>query len=66
MEKYKFYSVDSTSWLSGNKFGAVYLFNGKTMKKQLKKPGQRVKTKEVAKHNFKEWVKFSQYAENNL
>lgn len=66
MEKYKFYSVDSTSWLSGNKFGAVYLFDGKTMQKQNKKLGQRVKTNEVAIHNFSEWVKFSKYAENNL
>ncbi len=66
MEKYKFYSVDSTSWLSGNKFGSVYLFNGKTMIKQNKKPGQRVKTNEVAIHNFNEWVKFSNYAEKNL
>jgi len=66
MEKYKFYSVDSTSWLSGNKFGAVYLFNGKTMQKQNKAIGQRVKTTEVAMHNFNEWVKFSKYAENYL
>lgn len=66
MEKYKFYSVDSTSWLSGNKFGAVYLFNGKTMIKQNKQLGQRVKTNEVAIHNFSEWAKFSKYAENNL
>lgn len=66
LEKYKFYSVDSTSWLSGNRFGAVYLFNGNTMIKQNKQLGQRVKTSEVAFHNFSEWVKFSKYAENNL
>ena len=66
LEEYKFYSVDSTSWLSGNRFGAVYLFNGKTMIKQNKKEGQRVKTNEVALHNFKEWVKFSKYAEVKL
>lgn len=66
MVKYKFYSVDSTSWLSGNKFGAVYLFDGKTMHKQNKQIGQRVKTNEVAIHNFTEWVKFSKYAKTNL
>jgi hypothetical protein len=66
LEKYKFYSVDSTSWISGNKFGSVYLFDGKSMAKQNKKPGQRVLTNEVAKHNFSEWVKFSKYAEQNL
>jgi hypothetical protein len=66
LEKYKFYSVDSTSWLSGNKFGSVYWFDGKTMQKKNKQEGQRVKTHEVAMHNFKEWVKFSKYAETNL
>lgn len=66
MEKYKFDSVDSTSWLSGNRFGAVYLFNGRTMQKKNKQIGQRVKTIETAQHNFAEWVKFSKYAEQNL
>lgn len=66
MEKYKFHSVDSTSWLSGNKFGAVYLFDGKTMQKQNKKDNQRVKTNKTTVHNFQEWVKFSKYAEQNL
>jgi hypothetical protein len=66
LEKYKFYSVDSTSWLSGNKFGSVYWFDGKTMQKKNKQEGQRVKTHEVAIHNFKEWVKFSKFAETNL
>lgn len=66
LEKYKFYSVDSTSWLSGNRFGAVYWFDGKTMKKQNKAIGQRVKTNMTAINNFNEWVKFSKYAENFL
>lgn len=66
LEKYPFYSVDSTSWLSGNRFGSVYKFNGKTMIKFDKQKGQRVKTQETAQHNFNEWIKFSQYAENNL
>lgn len=66
MNKYKFYSVDSTSWLSGNKFGAAYFFNGKVMEKQTKQVGQRMKGKEVALHNFAEWVKFSKFAEINL
>lgn len=66
LEKYKFYSVDSTSWLSGNRFGAVYWFNGKTMIKQKKKQGQRIITSKAARNNFKQWVKFSKYAEHNL
>lgn len=66
MEKYKFYSVDSTNWLSGNKFGAVYWFDGKTMQKKTRESWQRVKTNEVAINNFSEWVKFQKYAEHNL
>jgi hypothetical protein len=66
MEKYKFYSVDSTSWLSGNRFGGVYVFNGRTMEKHNKKNGQRVVTNATAIHNFEQWVKFSNYAEKNL
>ena len=66
IEKYNFYSVDSTSWLSGNRFGSVYWFNGRTMKKQNKKKGQRVITNKTAQNNFNEWVKFSKYADNNL
>lgn len=66
MKKYKFYSVDSTAWLSGNKFGAVYWFDGKSMKKQIKQSGKRIKSGDVAIHNFSEWVKFSNYAEKYL
>lgn len=66
LRKYKFYSVDSTAWLSGNRFGAVYYFDGKTMQKIKVPEGKRVKTKETALHNFNEWVKFSKYAELNL
>ncbi len=66
LEKYRFDSVDSTSWLSGNRFGAVYKFNGRTMIKVDKKEGQRVKNYETAMNNFVEWVKFSQYAEKYL
>ncbi len=65
--QYHFDSVDSTSWVSGNRFGSVYKFNGKTMIKFDKKDGQRLaNSKEVAVHNFKEWVKFADYAEKYL
>lgn len=66
IKKYHFDSVDSTSWVSGNRFGAVYYFDGSTMKKINKQPGKRVKTNQVAIHNFIEWKKFSKYAERNL
>ena len=65
--KYHFDSVDSTSWVSGNRFGKVYKFNGKTMIWYDKKEGQRLAdSRKVAVHNFKEWAKFAEYAKNNL
>lgn len=63
LEEYDFYSVDSTSWLSGNRFGSIYKFNGKTMLKFDKPDGMRVKTNATAKNNFYEWVKFANYKE---
>jgi len=66
IKEYKFDSVDSTSWLSGNRFGAIYKFNGKTMEKISKQPGQRAKTTDAAMNNFKEWVKFTIYADKYL
>lgn len=66
LRKYHFDSVDSSSWTSGNRFGHVYRFNGRTLEKINKPEGFRVRTRETAIQNFTEWVKFSQYAERNL
>ena len=66
LHKIPFYSVDSTSWLSGNRFGAVYRFNGNGFNKISKPAGMRVKTNLTADNNFYEWVKFQKYAEHNL
>lgn len=65
MNKYRFYSVDSTSWIYGNMSGTIFIFNGKTFDK-IKKSNSRLKTRMALEHNFKEWVKFSKYAEQNL
>jgi len=66
--KYKFYSVDSTSWISGQQFMMFYTFNGKTLiKTNLNKPNCRgVNPKGRLEYNFNEWVKFANYAEKNL
>lgn len=45
LPRFHFDSVDSTAWVSGNRFGAVYKFNGKTMVKYNKPAGMRVKIK---------------------
>lgn len=67
LEKYKFDSVDSSSWTAGNRFGSIYEFDGKTMKSHKRPDGQRLADqRKTALHNFNEWVKFSRYAERNL
>lgn len=67
LEQYHFDSVDSTSWTTGNRFGAIYKFNGKTMIKFSKPEGQRIgDSRGAAINNFNEWVKFQKYAEKNL
>ena len=64
--RYHFDSVDSTAWIAGNRFGYVYKFDGKTMQKINVPKGMRLKTKEVAQHNFNEWARFSKYAETHF
>jgi hypothetical protein len=59
-------SVDSTSWLMGNRGGFLYFFTGSAIVKRDKPPGTRLKAREVAIHNFFEWVKFQRYAEQHL
>ncbi len=67
LELYHFDSVDSTAWVSGNRFGALYQFDGRTMVKHTKPDGARmVNSKEAALNNFGEWLKFQRYAEKHL
>ena len=64
--KYPFDSVDSTSWIYGNKLGLIYRFDGYKMTIVKKPCGNRLIAKDVRLHNFFEWVKFQQYARVNL
>ena len=62
----RFDSVDSTAWTTGNRFGYVYKFDGKTMKKRNVPEGKRIGAiKEVALMNYKEWIKYQQYMERS-
>lgn len=67
LPKYHFDSVDSTAWTTGNRFGFIYKFDGKTMKKIDPPKNHRIsKPREAAVNNFDEWVKFQKYAVSNL
>lgn len=62
-----FDSVDSTAWTTGNRFGFIYKFDGKTMRKTDAPKGKRLgDPRTVALINYMEWIKFQKYAEVHL
>ena len=67
LPKCHFDSVDSTAWTTGNRFGFIYKFNGKTMTKVDCPNGKRLAdSRKVALINYTEWIKFQKYAETHL
>lgn len=67
LSKYHFDSVDSTTWLAGGRFGAVFHFNGRQMTRKDPRKGKRLADPSaVNKRNFHEWCKFQKYAEYHL
>jgi len=66
LAKYHWDTVDSTTWLYGNKSGKIFKFDGTTIKIIDKPKGTRLHSKAAEINNFNEWVKFQQYAEHNL
>ena len=66
LQEYDFYSVDSTSWNCGNRFGTIYNFTGSRLKVITRPENCRIITNKVLKHNFSEWVKYSKYADCNF
>lgn len=66
LQKYHFDSVDSTAWTTGNRFGYLYKFDGRTMQKINCPEEKRLRPAEAAIHNFREWEKFSKYAKTHF
>ena len=67
LPKLHFDSVDSTAWTTGNRFGFIYKFDGKTMQKIKAPEGKRLADpRKVALINYTEWLKFQKYADKNL
>ena len=66
LDRYSFYSVDSTNWLSGGRFGQLHIFNGKYIESKSFKNKRAKDYKEIDTHNLNEWIKFQKYAEKNL
>ena len=68
---YHFDSVDSTTWINGQRFGELHQFiDNKIIIHRSVKNGIKYRVlKEpyrINVHNFNEWVKFSQYADKKL
>ena len=64
--RYHFYSVDSTSWLSGGRFGTLYMFQDGTLK-AIRYEDRRIRNyMESHHHNIEEWLKFQKYADRFL
>ena len=67
LKKVPFYSVDSSSWLAGNRYKTLVWFNGKEVKTIDTKNKGRIKNQlQLGHHNFGEWVKFSKSMENKI
>ena len=66
LKEYRFFSVDSTSWLSGGRFGQLYVFQNNTLK-QISYDNKRIKNYMQSHHfNIEEWIKFQKYADMYL
>ena len=66
---YNFDSVDSTSWVSGGKFGSLYQFNGRELKQVdtgIRRRISGLSTQFINRSNYYEWVKFQRYADKIL
>ena len=61
-----FDSVDSTAWIYGNRSGFVCKFKQNKITKISAPKGMKLKTKEVAINNFREWVKYQKYADKYM
>ena len=66
LHKYPFDSVDSTSWLSGGRFGTIFQYQNGGLKSVNFKNRRTTDYKKVNNHNFMEWVKFQKYADMHL
>lgn len=63
LSKYKFYSVDSASWvISATRGQQIHFFaDGKIRQRELVKSGRKTNLPKLAAHNMEEWVKFQKY-----
>lgn len=61
--EYGFYSVDSSSWSAGRRFGTAVKFRNNKLQAIKKPENTRANIKIVDRNNFIEWCKFQRYVE---
>lgn len=66
LKKYNFDSVDSTSWLSGGRFGTIYQFKNNTLESIGFSDKRVADYKKAHAHNLEEWIKYQKYANKHL
>lgn len=71
LSRYRFDSVDSTTWTNAGRFGELHRFTGSSIEViRSIELGQKVRRlrspKEAAVFNFNEWMKFQRYASKCL
>lgn len=65
-QKYDFYSVDSTSWKSCNRFGNIVIFNKNKMENRIVSKTNRLKSdketqEKIYNLSLQEWIKYQKY-----
>jgi len=63
LERFKFYSIDSTSWISGSRYGFTYFFEQGKVKAFRPKKNTKGQGKFLDKFNAIQWKKYADYLE---
>lgn len=61
--EYGFYSVDSSSWSAGRRFGHAHIFNNNKLTSIPKPLNSRANYTTIDRNNFIEWCKYQRYME---
>lgn len=67
LKRLKFYSVDSSTWTVGNRFGSVPVIRNGIITNIRRKPGFMISDRRrLEKHALNVWIEYAKYAEKNL
>ena len=65
-KKYKFDSVDSTTWINGGRYGNVAIFKDGIIKQEHYADKRCYDVNKLTLHNLNEWKRFQRWAKINL